>query len=173
MEITFIMLGSLNHKSSWRSFVKTPMMMLSAYLLFDCKNILMLDATRSPLSDLVPPGSEEDIYSISYRLNKIRRETLLRMFVTDAWREKGEWLASSPAWAALRDNKPGILCWLIITNKTQQQFSQQPGQASLPLSQSLAAPASSFKQRNEFIIHQKGSEQLQSDRGSHNIGISS
>lgn len=118
MEITFIMLGSLNHKSSWRSFVKTPMMMLSAYLLFDCKNILMLDATRSPLSDLVPPGSEEDIYSVSYRLKKIRRETLLRMFVTDAWREKGEWLASSPAWAALRDNKPGILCWLIITNKT-------------------------------------------------------
>ena len=41
MEITFIMLGSLNHKSWRRSFVKTPMMMLSAYLLFDCKNILM------------------------------------------------------------------------------------------------------------------------------------
>ena len=63
----------------------------------------------------------------------------------------------------------------LLTNyykqNTQQQFSQ-PGQASLPLSPCLAAPASSLKQRNEFIIHQKGSEQLQSDRGSHNIGIS-
>ena len=48
----------------------------------------MLDATRPPLSDLVPPGYEEDIYSTSYR-QKGTGETLLRMFVTDAWREKG------------------------------------------------------------------------------------
>ena len=49
----------------------------------------MLDATCPPLSDhLVPPGSEEDIYSTSYR-QQVTGETLLRMFVTDAWREKG------------------------------------------------------------------------------------
>ena len=93
MEITFIMLGSLNHKSWWRSFVKTPMMMLSAYLLFGCKNILMSDATRSLL----------------------------------LFRNRGEGrLAPSPVWAALRDNKPGILCWLIITNKTHNNSFPSP-----------------------------------------------
>ena len=70
------------------------------------------------------------------------------------------------------ENKPGILCWLIITNKTHNNsFPSPAGPGITPCSPCLAspAPASSWKQRNEFIIHQKGSEQL--DRGSHNIAI--
>ena len=76
----------------------------------------------------------------------------------------GNWGVTSPisnmssSDSELCDNKPGILCWLIITNKTQQQFSQpRPHHSSSPR---LCCPASSWKQRNEFIIHQKGSEQL-------------
>ena len=143
MEITFIMLGSLNHKSWWRSFVKTPMMMLSAYLLFGCKNILMLDATRSLL------------------LKFCNRWCLVRQGGSDSPHLQCEQL-----WG--EQTRHSLLTYYYKQN-TQQQFSQ-PG--ITPCSPCLAspAPASSWKQRNEFIIHQKGSEQL--DRGSHNIAIS-
>ena len=128
--------------------------MLSAYLLFGCKNILMSDATRSLL------------------LGFCNRWCLVSVG-RDKAKTRGEWLAPSPVWAALRENKPGILCWLIITNKTHNNSFPSPAEPSIthcaPPCLASPATASSWKQRNEFIIHQKGSEQL--DRGSHNIAI--
>ena len=100
-------------------------------------------------------------------------ESCIWCLVTEGWQ------APSPIWAAVtpscvwQQTRHSLLTNYYKQNTTQQFSQPRPHHSSSPR---LWCPASSWKQRNEFIIHQKGSEQLDGEhqhRDQHLPGVCS